>query len=450
MASHTRRLQSPRSYLPGPGGRTSSPIAMGSMSSPTGNVMRRRKVPEGPRDRSPGPTNRSSSPRDRSPSPRDRSSSPRGRSPSPRGIPCDFKRRHQNNVHAFAWEDDQLHTATVPADRPLGAPPSPECESPTCSDSPAQKSPHGPDSRLCNFCQPANTSPDTSRGVASRSAASCLSPTHLAEGTLQQGSQSPVHDPQQPFQHAANSPRAQQVELQLHSPAARRRLDMGPADKPSQETVPTDSSNAGATSTAALAQTDLTDPLTLVDLHDVDSDVANLPLAHMEDRADAAATKRQRQTPGGKSLLKKVLRKSLAKQHGDCRGLSGSDASCNSSRDVIYTCTELVSDAQTLPATAGDTQRPQHAEHGERADVNKSRRAKRPHPADSEADLSRQVLLADAQARLQDDRTKHSSKRRRRSPGECSCYKLWPCVSCSSPLHICNHESGLASSNQFF
>ena len=429
MAIPTRRLQSPRSYLPGPSGRMSSP--RGSMSSPTGDMIRRRGVQGGQRDRSPGPRDRSSSPRDGSSSPRDRSSSPRDRSPSPRGIPCDFRRRHQDSAHAFAWEGDQLHAARVPADRPLGASPSPERESPTCSELPAQKSPHGPDSRLCNFCQPANNSPDTSCGMASRSAASRLSPSHLAEGALQQGNHSPVHDPQQLFQHAVNGPRAQQVEL-LHSPIARRKLDMGTADKTSQETVPSDSSNTGSNSTAALAQADLEDQLTLPDLHAVVSDASSMPLAHTQDRADAAATKRRRQTPGGKSLLKKVLRKSLVKQDGDCRGLSGSDAYRNSSQDVIYMRTQSAADAQTLLATAGDTQRPQHAEHSERASTKKSRRAKRPQPADSEADSSTQALLTDAQARLQDDRTKHKSKRRRRSQGECSCHKVWPCIMCSS------------------
>ena len=386
MTSPTRRMQSPRSYLPGPSGQTSSPRRR--MPSPTGNMMRHMGHYRGPADSS----------------------------PSPRSNPCDFTRRHQDSAHAFAWEDDQLHTARVAAKKCLGASPSPERESPTGSDLPAQKRPHGPASHLLNFCRPANISPDTSRPMAS--AALRLSPAHLAGGVLQQGSYCPVRDPQQPFQLAANGSIAEQVEQQLPSPIARRKLHLNNADKTSQVTAPTNSSNIDSDSTAALGQTDLKDCLTLAELHTVVSDASNMPLTHMQDRADAAATKIQRQTQGGKSLLKKVLRKSLAKHDGDCTSLSGSDASCDSSQDVIRPCSNSASDAQMLPAKAADTQPPQHLDHGGRADVKKSRRAKRP----QHADLSKQALLADVQTRLQDDRAKHKSKRHRCSLGERSCH----------------------------
>ena len=432
VTSPTR--QSPRSYLPGRSGGMSGPTGSlpspSRMSSPTRNTMKSRGFHGGPGDRSLGPRDRSPSPRDRSPSPKDRSPTPRDRSlssmdcsPSPRGNLCDIKGHHKDNVGEFAGEDEQLHTARVAANRPLGASPSPECGSPTCSDLLAQKCPRGPDSRLLNFCQPANASPDISRPMASSSAASCLSHSHLAEGALQQGSHCPVHDPQQPSQHAANGPKAEQVKMQLQSTVARHWLDLSDADKTSQMTAPTDSSDTDCNFTAALGQTHFKDPLTLADLHAVVPDASNLPVTHMQDMTDAAVTTCQRQKQGGKSLLKKVLRKSLAKQDGECIGLSGSDASCNSSQDVIHTCSESASDAQTFPAKAADIQQPQHVEH---ADVKKSKRVKRPRPADSEADPSKQALEADAQTRLQAERTKHKSKRRRRSLGEPSCHTVWP------------------------
>ena len=377
------------------------------------------------RDRSPSPRDRSPSPMDRSPSPKDRSPSLRDRSPSPWGSPCAFRRRHQDT----AQEDDQLHSARVAANRPLAASSSPEPDSPTylSSDFPPQKRPHGPDSRFLNFCQPANISPDAARPAASRSAASRLSPTHLAAGGLQQGS--PVHGTQQSSRNVADGSKAEQVEIQLHSPIAKRKLDVSSTDKTGEETGPMNSGNTDSSSTAALGQIYLTDPPTFADLHARVSDASYMPITHVQDRADAAATKRHRQAQGGKSLLKKVLRKSLAKQTSDCKGLSGSDASCNSSQDVIHACSESASDAQTLPAKAPDaSQRPQQAEHGERADVKRSRRAKRPRPADSQADPSKQ---ADAQTRLQDDRAKHKNKRRHRSSGECICHRVWPCISCS-------------------
>ena len=244
-----------------------------------------------------------------------------------------------------------------------------------------------------------------------------------------------MHATQQSSQIAADGPKAEQVEAQLHSPITRRKLDMSTANKTAQETVPTNSSNTDSNSTATLGQIDLTDPLTLADLHAVVSDASHMPITHRQDRADTAATKRPRQSQGGKSLLKKVLRKSLAKQDGDCQGLSGSDPSCNSSQDIVHACSESASDAQTLPAKAADAQRPQQAEH---ADVKRSRRAERPQHADSEADPSNQ---ADAQTRLQDDRPKHKTKRRRRSSGECCCHKVWPCSSGSSHLSICYPET---------
>ena len=344
-------------------------------------------------------------------------------SPSPRGNPCDIKEHHKDNVVECAGEDEQLHTARVAANRPLGASPSPESGSPAFSDLLAQKCPRGPDSRLLNFCQPANTSPDISRPMASSSAASCLSHSHLAEGALQQGSHCPVHDPQQPSHHAANGLKAEQVKMQLQSPIARHWLDLSNADKTSQMTVPTDSSDTDCNSTAALGQKHFKDPLTLADLHAVVPDASNLPVTHMQDMTDAAVTNCQPEKQGGKSLLKKVLRKSLAKQDGECIGLSGSDASCNSSQDVIHMCSESASDAQTFPAKAADIQQPQHVEH---ADVKKSKRVKRPRPADSQADPSKQPLEADAQTRLQAERTKQKSKRRRCSSGEPSCHTVWP------------------------
>lgn len=301
--------------------------------------------------------------------------------------------------------------ARAAANRPVGASPGPVPDSPAYphSDLPGQNSPNGHTSSLSDCCQPASTSPDVSYAVACYSAASCLSFSPLADSPLQQGSQALVYDAQKASQHAAAGPQAEQVELQLHSPVAKRRLDMNTAGTAAQEKLPIDSSNTDSDSTTALCQTDLKGSVSFPVSHAVVSDASEMPPTQMHDSADAAATRRQRPKKGDGSLLKKVLRKSLAKQDVSSKGLSGSDAeqaSCNSSQAAYHTCSDS--------AKAADAQRPQHAEPGEQADERKPSKAKGPQPAEPRDDSRKQ---AHVHTNCHDDRAKRKSKRSRQPSG---------------------------------
>ena len=471
--SPTRRMPSPRSYFPGLGGQMSSPN-MDSLASPSNSMPRPRggtlrcRVSRwdrslSPRDRSLSPRDCSLSPRDRSLSPRDRSLSPRDRSlsprdpslrprdrflsprdcssnprdssPSPLSSACDhITDCCQDSAHTSTQEDDCLHMARAAVISPMGALPGPQPDIPAYahSDLPGQSSPHGQHhSCLSGSYRPATTSP---------AVASCLLPSPLADGPLQ-GCQSVVQDAQKPSQRAAAVPQAEQVELQPHSPVAKRRLDMSTADTAAQETVAADSSNIDSDSTTAPCQTDLKGSFTLPDLHAVVSDPSETPLTQMHDGTGAAAIRRQRPKQGDRSLLEKVLRKSLAKQDVKSKGLSGSEAeqaSCNSSQFVFQPCSES--------AKAPDAQRPQHAKPREQADVRKSRKAKGPQPAEPRGDSKEQ---AHEQTSFHDDRAKRKSKRSRQSSGGHSCSESGHIPLIPSHGGVFEPVSGLADSNSW-
>ena len=216
---------------------------------------------------------------------------------------------------------------------------------------------------------------------------------------------------------------------------------MSTADTAAQETALTDSSNTDSDSTTALCQTDLNGSFTLPDSHAVVSDASETPLTQLHDGVDAVAARRQRPRQADKSLLKKVLRKSLAKQHKDCTGVSGSEAegaSCNSSQFAFQTCAES--------AKAADAQRPQHAKPGEQADVRESKRAKGPQPAHPRGDSKEQ---AHEQTSFHDDRAKRKSKRSCHSSGARSCSESGHIPLIPSHGGVFEAVSGLADSNSW-
>lgn len=314
---------------------------------------------------------------------------------------------------------DRLHNAGAAAHTPVVTPSSPKPDSPARSkhlntDSPTQANLSSTHGLVCDP-PPAQASQDVSRHAGSRSAASRLSPSHLAKAALPP---SPRQGPQQPLQHpAANGAEAGQSRLQHHRAVTKRKLDLSTASHLDPGRVPTDGSNTDTDYTTALPR-HLRGTPTLADhdLHAVVHDASPVSLSHRQSVPDgAAATQRQSQTKSGKSLLKRVLRKSLAAQDGSPRGQSGSDAgqaSSISSQDVHRSCLKAASDTQMLAAEAAKSKKPQRSGHGDRTQVKRSRSTSQLQLADADSDTP-----SDAQTKFQADMAKHRSKRRRLSSG---------------------------------